>query len=142
MRLLESLVLFRAAATLAREALGYASRLVSWAVCGATAAAALNLLRVWESAARVGTADAFFRLLLSERINVHYGDLNAAGSFIRHGPLRRHRSDDAAARTALGRFGLADRILGLANGLTRSRRCRHAGAASSGWRASVATAQQ
>jgi O-antigen ligase len=81
MRLLESLVLFRAAATLAREAPGYASRLVSWAVCGATAAAALNLLRVWESAARVGTAEAFFRLLLSERINVHYGDLNAAGSY-------------------------------------------------------------
>ena len=82
MRLIESLLLFRAAATATREAPAFASRLASWAVCGASVAAGLNLLRLWESAERFGSpAGAFVRLFLTERVNVHYGDLNAAGSY-------------------------------------------------------------
>jgi O-antigen ligase len=82
MRLIESLVLFRAAATAVRESPAFAPRLVSWVVCGASGAAALNLLRLYESAARAGApVEAFVRLFLTERVNVHYGDLNAAGSY-------------------------------------------------------------
>ena len=82
MRLIESLLLFRAAATATREAPAFASRLASWAVCGASVAAGLNLLRLWESAQRFGSpAGAFVRLFVTERVNVHYGDLNAAGSY-------------------------------------------------------------
>ena len=82
MRLIESLLLFRAAATMTREVPAFAVRLVSWVVCGASAAAGLNLFRLWESAERFGEPwGAFVRLLLTERVNVHYGDLNAAGSY-------------------------------------------------------------
>ena len=82
MRLIESLVLLRAATTITREAPAFASRLVSWVVCGAAAAAGLNLFRLWESAERFGEPwGAFVQLFLTERVNVHYGDLNAAGSY-------------------------------------------------------------
>ncbi len=82
MRLIESLLIFRAAATMTRAEPAFAVRLVSWVVCGASAAAGLNLLRLWESAERFeGSFAAFARLFLSERVNVHYGDLNAAGSY-------------------------------------------------------------
>jgi hypothetical protein len=49
MRLIESLLLFRAAATATREAPAFAARLASWAVCGASVAAGLNLLRLWRA---------------------------------------------------------------------------------------------
>ena len=82
MRLIESLIIFRAAATMTRTAPAFASRLVSWVVCGASVAAGLNLLRLWEGAERFGgSLTAFSRLFLTERVNVHYGDLNAAGSY-------------------------------------------------------------
>jgi hypothetical protein len=82
MRLIESLLLFRAAATMSRETPAFAQRLVSWVVCGATAAAGLNLLRLCESAVRAeAPLGAFVRLFLTERVNVHYADLNAAGSY-------------------------------------------------------------
>ena len=82
MRLIESLLLFRAAATMTRGAPAFAVRLVSWVVCGASAAAGLNLFRLWESAERFGEPwGAFVHLFLTERVNVHYGDLNAAGSY-------------------------------------------------------------
>jgi O-antigen ligase len=82
MRLVESLVLLRAATTITRESPAFAARLVSWVVCGATAAAGLNLFRLWESAERFGEPwGAFVQLFLTERVNVHYGDLNAAGSY-------------------------------------------------------------
>jgi O-antigen ligase len=82
MRLIESLLLFRAAATMSRETPAFAPRLASWVVCGATAAAGLNLLRLCEGAARFeAPLGAFAHLFLTERVNVHYGDLNAAGSY-------------------------------------------------------------
>ena len=82
MRLIESLLLFRAAATATREAPAFAARLAAWGVCGASVAAGLNLLRLWEGAGRSESpAAAFVQLFLTERVNVHYGDLNAAGSY-------------------------------------------------------------
>jgi hypothetical protein len=82
MRLLESLVLLRAAASASREDARTGPRLIAWIVCGASAAALLNLLRLWVSADRVEAAVAeFVRILMTERVNVHYGDVNAAGSY-------------------------------------------------------------
>ena len=87
MRLLESLVLFRAAATTiaAAEAGTHAAlalRTVGWIVVGASLASAVNLLRLWEAAARSASpAAAFVSHFLTQRFNVHYGDVNAAGSY-------------------------------------------------------------
>jgi O-antigen ligase len=83
MRLIESLILLRAAATLCRENRRTAQRLIAAAVAGASAAAVLNLTRVWDGAMRLGTSATagFVRILMNERLNVHYGDLNAAGSY-------------------------------------------------------------
>jgi O-antigen ligase len=82
MRLLESFVIFRAAASATRRSPALGLRLVAWTACGAAAAAALNLLRLWEAARRLEfPVSAFAGLLMTQRINVHYGDLNAAGSY-------------------------------------------------------------
>ena len=88
MRLLESLVLFRAAATTiaAAEAGTHAAlalRTVGWIVVGATLASAANLLRLWEAARASRRAVRCFRpvTFLTQRFNVHYGDVNAAGSY-------------------------------------------------------------
>ena len=82
MRLLESLIILRAAATAARAVPGFGPRLIASAVAGAGLAAALNLLRLWEGAARLDTpAAAFVRLFLHARFNISYGDVNAAGSY-------------------------------------------------------------
>lgn len=82
MRLLEALLLFKAAATATRSAPAFALRLAGWAVCGAAAAAGLNLMRLWEAAVRLEQPlRAFMRYIMTERLNVHYGDLNAAGSY-------------------------------------------------------------
>jgi O-antigen ligase len=81
MRLLESLVLFRAAAAAARERT-FPLALVRAVVFGAAAAGAVNILRLWEGATRLDTPIAGFgRYLLFQRYNAHYGDLNAAGSY-------------------------------------------------------------
>jgi O-antigen ligase len=82
MRLIESLVLLRAAASIAQRTPGFAVRLTGWAVASAALAAALNLLRLWEGAARLeAPVPAFIRYFMTERLNVHYGDVNAAGSY-------------------------------------------------------------
>lgn len=82
MRLLESLIVLRAAATVARRTAGFAPRLIAWAVAGAALAASLNLFRLWEGAARVDTPlAAFVQLLRHARFNISYGDVNAAGSY-------------------------------------------------------------
>jgi O-antigen ligase len=81
MRLLESLVLLRAAAAAARKST-FALSLVRAIVFGAAAAAGVNVLRLWEGAARLDSPlSAFGRYLLFQRFNAHYGDLNAAGSY-------------------------------------------------------------
>ncbi len=82
MRLLESLIVFRAAATTASRVPAFGPRLTVWLAIGATAAAALNLVRLWEGAARMNRPlAAFARYLSTERLNVHYADVNAAGSY-------------------------------------------------------------
>jgi O-antigen ligase len=82
MRLLESLILFRAAATVTRTVPQSAMRLTVSFVTAATAAATLNLVRLWEAAARSDApVSAFVRLLSTVRLNVHYADVNAAGSY-------------------------------------------------------------
>jgi O-antigen ligase len=81
MRLLESLVLLRAAAAAARES-AFALALVRAVVFGAAAAGAVNVLRLWQGAIRLDSPlAAFGRYLLFQRFNAHYGDLNAAGSY-------------------------------------------------------------
>jgi len=60
----------------------FGRRLTVWLTIGATAAAALNLVRLWEGATRMeAPLAAFARYLLTERLNVHYADVNAAGSY-------------------------------------------------------------
>jgi O-antigen ligase len=82
MRLLESLILFRAAVTVTRRVPQFGTRLTVWIVIGASVAAALNLVRLWEGAARLeAPLAAFVRYLLTFRLNVHYADVNAAGSY-------------------------------------------------------------
>ena len=82
MRFLESLLLFRAAATAARADAAFGPLLVRSFVFGAAAAAAVNVLRLWEGALRLSSPLAVFgRYLLTQRFNAHYGDLNAAGSY-------------------------------------------------------------
>jgi hypothetical protein len=84
MRLLESLLLLRAAATLtvAEGGPAFPARFARWFVTGAALAAALNVTRIWEGASRLDAPVAtFIRHLMTDRLNVHYGDLNAAGSY-------------------------------------------------------------
>lgn len=82
MRLLESLVLLTAAASEVRRRPNLASQLVSWAVWGAAIAAAVNVARLWQAASRLeAPMQAFVSHFMTLRLNVHYGDLNAAGSY-------------------------------------------------------------
>lgn len=80
--LLEGLVLFYASARLT----GISPRLRRAApralAAGAVMAAGLNVWRLFEAASRSDTALATtFRLLSTVRINEHYADMNAAGSY-------------------------------------------------------------
>jgi O-antigen ligase len=82
MRLLESLFLFRAASLAARASPAFIPWLARCLVMGATVAGTLNLWRLWEAAERVTPPlVTFLRYLASVRLNVHYADLNAAGSY-------------------------------------------------------------
>jgi O-antigen ligase len=82
MRLIESLILLGAAASLAQRHPRFSRWLLHAIVFGAAAAAALNLWRLWEATQRLNRPlDAFLRYLSTQRLNVHYGDLNAAGSY-------------------------------------------------------------
>ena len=82
MRFLESLLLFRAAASAARADATFGPLLVRSFVFGAAAAAAINVLRLWEGALRLSSPLVVFgRYFLTQRFNAHYGDLNAAGSY-------------------------------------------------------------
>jgi O-antigen ligase len=82
MRLLESLIVCAAAASTARLRPAFTRQLACAIAAGATAAAAVNLLRIWEAAARFESPlISFFKHLAVNRLNVHYSDLNAAGSY-------------------------------------------------------------
>ena len=82
MRLLEMLVLFYAAAFVAERSPVAARRLAASIAAGAAAAAAINVWMMWHaSAAPAFSLPAFVRELLTARVNVHYADPNAAGSY-------------------------------------------------------------
>lgn len=80
MRLLETLVLLRAAASVATEQPRWVARLAAALVGGAAAAAAINVGSLWTAAPGQGLSSVL-RQFLSARVNVPYPDLNAAGSF-------------------------------------------------------------
>jgi O-antigen ligase len=82
MRLVEGMVLLWAASSVGSGNPAFAPRLVRWFVAGAAAAAALNLWRIWQGALRAESpVTAFVQYLWTLRYNVHYGDVNAAGSY-------------------------------------------------------------
>jgi O-antigen ligase len=82
MRLLECFLLFRAASACAAARPGFAPVLIRSVVAAAGIAGALNVWRLWDMAQRTESPlGTFFRFVASLRENVHYADLNAAGSF-------------------------------------------------------------
>jgi O-Antigen ligase len=82
MRLLESLLLMGIAAGAARQAQDFPVRFLRWFVAGATTAAFLNIWRLWDAALRQESpVSTFLRYVMTVRNNVHYGDVNAAGSY-------------------------------------------------------------
>ena len=82
MRLIEGLLLAHAGVSLARAQPEVARRVVTVVVIGAAAASALNVWRVWLAALRLDSpVIGFLGYLLTLRLNVHYGDINAAGSY-------------------------------------------------------------
>lgn len=82
MRLLESMVLLIAAAGASNASADFPRRLARAVACGAALAGALNLWRLWEGARRTAAPLAMFvQYLATIRENIHYADLNAAGSY-------------------------------------------------------------
>lgn len=82
MRLLEGMVLLQAGATVADLRRSSTDLIGRWMVAGAAVAAALTLWRLWQGALRTeAPAAQFLEYLTSLRYNVHYGDVNAAGSY-------------------------------------------------------------
>lgn len=82
MRLVEGLFLLRAASAIAHAHEEFPTRLVRLFVAGAAAAALLNLWRIWQGALRFeDPVPVFFDYLTRLRYNVHYPDVNAAGSY-------------------------------------------------------------
>lgn len=82
MRLLESLALFLSFAAYTRFDRRRLEPLAVAVALGGGAAALLTLHRLWLGALRLDEAvGTFVRYLATIRLNVHYGDLNAAGSY-------------------------------------------------------------
>jgi hypothetical protein len=82
MRLVEGTVLLRAAATVTERRPSSSGLIVRWIVAGGAVAGALTLWRLWQGALRTeAPAAQFLEYLASVRYNVHYGDVNAAGSY-------------------------------------------------------------
>ena len=82
MRLLETLVLFYIAASVAERSPIAARWLAAAIAAGAAAAAAINVWAMWHaSAAPAFSLSAFARELLTARVSAHYADPNAAGSY-------------------------------------------------------------
>jgi O-antigen ligase len=80
--LLEGLILLLAAAEASASIPGFRRRAAMMLAIGASAAAAINLLRLAEVAMRADDPlTAFGHYLMTQRINVHHADPNAAGSF-------------------------------------------------------------
>ena len=86
--LLEGLLLFTLSARIAVGREGFLRRFAAAAAIGAVLAASLNIARLLQASSRGG---AFFATLadMAQRLrwNVHYGDFNAAGSYLAMGAL-------------------------------------------------------
>jgi hypothetical protein len=82
MRLLETLVLFYIAASVAERSPIAARWLAASIAAGAAVAAAINVWAMWHAAAAPAfSLSAFARELLTARVSAHYADPNAAGSY-------------------------------------------------------------
>jgi O-antigen ligase len=82
MRLFESLLLLRTASATAQRVPGFQASFARWFVASAAAAGMVNIGRLWQGAERLESPlSTFVRYLRSVRLNVHYGDLNAASSY-------------------------------------------------------------
>ena len=104
--LLEALALFAAAAAMAVEAPGFVASAARMLVAGAAAAALLNIQRFAQIVLRSEASFAAIRSTLRHvRINVAYGDVNAAGSFF------------ALAGSVAARLSFTTSAAGLAAGL-------------------------
>lgn len=118
--LLEGLLLFGAAARLTAERPRLARRLGMALAAGGAAAAAINFAHLVRSAAR---SDHFWRLLwqhlVTARLNVHYADVNAAGSVF--ALLLFVAAGLAAARGSARLWGAAAGLIGLGLWMTASR---------------------
>ena len=104
--LLEALALFVAGAAMAVEAPGFVASFARMLVAGAAAAALLNIQRFVQIVLRSEARLAAIRSTLRHvRINVTYGDVNAAGSFF------------ALAGAVAARLSFTTSAAGLAAGL-------------------------
>jgi hypothetical protein len=118
MRLLEVLLLFRAAADEAERHPEWVPRLASALVAGAAAAAAINVGSMWTVLRAQGFSSVVHEFL-SARVNVLYPDLNAAGSFfvmalapaisLALGPRRRGLATAASVIIAAGLWASGSR---------------------------------
>lgn len=82
MRLIEGLLLAHASLSVTRANPRFGPLVLKTAVIAAAIASSLNLLRVWQGAARTDSpVSTFFHYLATIRFNTHYGDVNAAGSY-------------------------------------------------------------
>jgi O-antigen ligase len=82
MRLIEGILLAHAGTTFAKRSPAFGGSMARAVVIGASAAAAVTLWRLWQSAVRADDPVlTFLRFLTTLRFNAHHGDVNAAGSF-------------------------------------------------------------
>ncbi len=82
MRLLESLLLFRAASLTSQERPAWVPAFAAALVAGAAVCGAMNVWEVWESIRGApASVQAFIHAFASARLNATYADVNAAGSY-------------------------------------------------------------
>jgi O-antigen ligase len=125
--LLQGLALFYAAARCAGSSAFFTRQLSAAVVAGASAAAAVNIWRVLQAFARSGWSLANVADLLgTTRINEHYGDMNAAGSYfvlalwIALASIRHSRTAMLAALTIAGALWMTGSRAALLAGVVAS----------------------
>jgi O-antigen ligase len=79
--LLEGLALYAVTVRLIQRSPALTHRMLQALTIGAAGAAAVNILRVIRAVLRNPSFDAVVNLVTTQRINEHYGDMNAAGSY-------------------------------------------------------------
>jgi O-antigen ligase len=126
--LIEGLLLFTLSARIAVGREGFLRRFAAAAAIGAVLAASLNIARLLQASSR---GDAFFATLadMAQRVrwNVHYGDFNAAGSYLAMGALLALALAVTAHGARRGRWCVAALVAGCGLYLTSSRSAYVAG---------------